>query len=104
MNIVFESCLLSFFKMCPFSAEFHIVAKIGSFNQKISTLIPRYDSIKEILASNSTKSYLRKEPAKTSRLMTWTKVLLNKKKDWKKSCFLTLFWKDTTKYTVNKYK
>ena len=58
--------------------------------------------VKEILASDSTKSYLRKEQAKISRLVTND---LNKsaametieKRIEKKSCFPTLFWQDTSK-------
>ena len=35
------TCRLSFFKIYPFLAEFYIGARIGSFNQKISTLKSR---------------------------------------------------------------
>ena len=58
--------------------------------------------VKEILASDSTKSYLRKEQAKISRLVTND---LNKsaametieKRIENKSRFPTLFWQDTSR-------
>ena len=58
--------------------------------------------VKEILASDSNQSYLRKEQAKTMRLVTND---LNKsaametieKRIEKKSRFTTLFWQDTSK-------
>ena len=54
--------------------------------------------VKEILASDSTKSYLRKEQAKISRLVTND---LNKSAAMetieKKSHFPTSFWQDTSK-------
>ena len=61
--------------------------------------------VKEILASDSTKSYLRKEQYKISRLVTND---LNKraametieKRIENKSRFQKLFWQDTSRYNI----
>ena len=111
-------CRLSFFKIWPFSAKFHIthmysiykyLAKMMLLRENLPFMAEfRYlkfnlgplhlldNFVKEILASDSTKSYLRKEQYKISRLVTND---LNKraametieKRTEKKSCFLTSF-------------
>ena len=85
-------CWLSFFKIWPFSAKFHITHMYSIYKYLAKMMLLRENLpfmaefrcikfnlgplhlldnfVKEILASDSTKSYLRKEQAKTSRHVT----------------------------------
>ena len=80
----------------PFMAEFRYL----KFNLGPLHILNNF--VKEILASDSAKSCVRKEQAKISRLVTndlnksAAKEIIEKRIE-KMSCFQTLFWQDASK-------